>query len=292
MPYPYRRSRRGYGRRRRYARRSARRPNASRATPRITFAPRHQYLKLKAAWSYYQPSGVQAKAPIMFRLDNPHASVQSATGWQIENTQDPLGWDAYSNLFSRYVVHGSKWNIRVFYQSGSASVSSWQAMVNWAVQTDSTSTDNNDKLRSMPIGGSFLASTEKPGVLKRYFNQNRIMGLQVTKYDRFYHEWFDVDGANSHSRLRLVPEISAYAGVQVQITVTWYVSAVSSNAVAGDPAAVMALKQFTEPFVDGPEDEPDAAQYSQAINTGFTNSKSALVKARLGGHKRSLSTDK
>lgn len=285
---PYRRmSRRSYGRRRRYARRT-RRPNAARAVPRTTFAPRHQYLKLKSAWTYFQSSGLQAKAPLLFRLDNAYQPVDNAAGWTIEATQDPLGWEAYSNLFSRYVVHGSKWTIRGSYQMVTNSTASYNANWNWAVQTDNTNAAaNNDVLRSMPIGGSVFVSDQKPGFLKRYFNQNRVMGLAVTKYDRFFHEWFDVSNANSHSWLRFVPETSAYANTILNITVTWYVSAVSSNAVAGDPAAVMALKQFTEPFVDGPTDEPDAAQYQQALNTGFTTSKSALSKARLGGIKRS-----
>lgn len=280
--------RRSYGRRRRYGRRS-RRPNAARATVRGTFAPRHQYLKLKAAFQHYIASEAQNSRTLQIRLDNPYQPIQFDANWTRTGSVDPLGWNAYANLFQRYVVHGVKVQARCYYISGSPNVTSVQTPWDWCVSTDATSAPPVGEIRSMPISGSLLPSTERPSILKKYFNLNRIMGVTVAKHDRFYKEWGDLTAG--HAYLRIAALSSTYANTQVDWTITWYISAVSSNAVAGDPAAAMALRQFTTPYTGGELNEPDAAAIQQAVNTGFTTNPRALALANLGGHKRSLSTD-
>lgn len=283
---PYRRSRRSFGRRRRYNRRRAR-PNASRAVVRGTFAPRHQYLKLKAAFSYVIAAEPSQVRPITLRIDNPYDPVGQSTGYTLYGNVVPLGWNAYANLFQRYVVHGLKVNARLFYTSTSNQVITTQTLANWAVQTDATSNTVGDELRSMPISGSVLVSSNRPAYMKRYFNMNRIMGVQVAKHDRFYWEWGDIAG--HHAFLRMSPYSSTYDGLEVNFTLTWYISAVSSNAVAGDAAAIASLQGFTRPFTGGEAAEPDAQAVQEAVNTGFTTNSRALKSVGLGGHKRTLS---
>lgn len=285
----FRRSyRRGYGRRRRYGRRRAR-PNAARATNRTTFAPRHQYLKLKAAFSHTRASAVQNYAPIQLRMDIPYQPVNAATGWVLEGTTPPLGWNAYANLFQRYVVHGVKYQVKVYYQPVGSTVSNTQHPVTWAINTDVSSTATGSAVRALPISGSGVVSAERVWNFSRYFNLNRIMGVSVAKHDRFYHEWGET-ASNGHAYFRLVPETSSYNGLVVEWTVTYYLSAVSSNAVAGDPAAAAALMAFTEPYLGGENPEPDAAATQEVTNTGFTTNPRALKSVGLGGLKRSHSS--
>lgn len=285
---PYRRNRRSYGRRRRYSRRQ-RRPNASRAVVRGTFAPRHQYLKLKAAFTHSHPAEAAKSAVIVMRIDNPYAPVNSFQGYTLFGDVVPLGWNAYANLFQRYVVHGCKVNCRLTYVSTTNTTNSYNWLCNWAVQTDNTKSTGSDHLRAMPISGAVTVSDSRPAIIKRYFNLSRIMGVQVAKHDRFYWEWGDVE--EHHAFFRLLPYTSPVVQLEINWTLTWYISAVSSNAVAGDTAALAALKSFTVPFTGGEPSVPDAACISNATNTGFTTNPRALKHVGLGGTKRSASDE-
>lgn len=281
---PYRRgSRRSYGRRRRYSRRQ-RRPNAARAVVRGTFAPRHQYLKLKSAFSLFRASEVEDYKHIVIRIDTPYSPV-SAPGYLIDGDIAPLGWNAYANLFQRYVVHGVKVYAKVYYQATGNTVNSSQLPIQWGIQTGTTATMNGPELRAMPISGSGMVSSDRPFTMKRYFNCNRIQGVSVAKHDRYYFDWGTATGG--HSFLRIVPQTSPVNNLVVDFTLTWYISAVASNAVAGDPAAAAVLASFTKPFLSGEKVDPDAAAIQDATNTGFTLNPRALEHVGLGGTKRS-----
>lgn len=284
---PYRRSsrRRSYGRRRRYARR-VRRPNAGRAVPRTTFAPRHQYLKLRTAFTLVAPSpGTGTDTWFQLRLDNayePEANSAPA-GWVWNGSHAPLGWNAYGSLFQRYVIHGVKVTVLplVDLASGSTSVNLNQ-IINWAVTTESGPTELGNGLRQMPISG-FLqtTSTGRNPIFKRYFNLNRIMGQRVAMHDRYYRAWGDTTSGEAFIRFQVDGDIRLTN--RLTFVMQWYISAVASNARAGDPAAFAALQSMTVPFYGGEQPDPLSEAVRQGINTGVTTNKRALSEAGLGG---------
>lgn len=283
MPYR-RRYRRSYGRRRRYGRRQ-RRPNASRAVPRTSFAPRHQYLKLKTAFQLVAPSpGAGVTTQYRLRIDNAYEPEQSSTpvGWVWNGDHAPLGWNAYGSLFQRYVVHGLKVEItpELDLAAGNAS-ENISARLIWAITTESTSSRSSDALREMPISGMVQVTPGRNQMIKRYFNMNRIMGQSVAKHDRYYRDWGDTTSAEAFLTVEVGGSIQFTNRLYTQLT--WYISAVSSNARAGDPAAFAALKSMTVPFYGGDQPDPLAEEIQTAISTGVTKNKRALAATGLGG---------
>lgn len=285
MPYPrrriMRRSVRGYGRRRRFSRR---RPSTARSVPRTSFAPRHQYLKLRAAFSYANTAGLSSLQPITFNLDRPYQPLTAAPNWVRSGSIEPLGWNAYGSLFQRYVVHGSKWVAKFHYRATSTtSPLVFQYPLNWAVSTEATTALTGDDTRSAPISGMLMLKNDNTATFSRYFNNNRIMGQSVTKHDRYYRAWGDVSTA-ADAYIKFEPQGTSTEDLYAFFTVTWYISAVSSNSRLADPAAMAQLAAFTTPWTKGPEDpDPAAFEHQRALDTGVTMNKRALSSAGLGG---------
>lgn len=282
---PYRRGyRRGYGRRRRYGRRS-RRPNAGRAVPRTSFAPRHQYLKLKSAFQLVAPAqGVGVDTYYRIRLNNAYEPQQTfaPAGWTWNGDHAPLGWNAYGSLFQRYVVHGVK--VTMMPQLELATTKEQfniNSTITWAVTTDGGTSQVDNNLRRMPISGLIQVTPGSNRVWKRYFNMNRIMGQPVVKYDRYYLDWGDTVAGEAFLTFDVNGDIRFTNFLW--ITMVWYISAVSSNARAGDPAAFSGIKAMTVPFTGGEQPDPVSADIREAINTGVARNKRALQAVNLGG---------
>lgn len=293
MPYRRRRAM-GYGRRRRYARR---RPATGRSVPRTTLAPRHQYLKLRAAVNMvYAGTGTEG---IRFGipLDLMKGVVFTPLPATVANTSDvaPLGHTEYGNIFAKYVVHGVKFNLRFLLElSGTAGGTN---TYNFGV-CFSTTPDGQYKngtpasLAAFPLGSLVTVTRARPYFMKRYISTSKVAGRNTSAYSEFIHLWEDsaVPTDDQHVNPKLVctvrsGNIALNDSVQIIGTVTYYVSAV---AVKEDISALqtVAVNALTDPGVPfGEPDRADALDHDVALNTGVAQHKRTLSELNLGGRR-------
>lgn len=294
MPYRRRRSM-GYGRRRRFGRR---RPSTGRSVPRTTLAPRHQYLKLRAAVNVdYTGDGTQ---PIRFGmpLDIMKGLVFSVLPINASNTSDvaPLGHTEYGNIFSKYVVHGVKFNLRFIFRF--APVNDGTRAYNIGICA-STTPDGGYKsgsaasLAAFPLGSMLTVTRDRPGYYKRYWSCSKVAGRSVSNFSDYIRLWedsADPDDVTNHVNPKLVLTVrSSTVGINDILlttgTVTYYVSAVAvkEDISALGAAAVNALTEPGVPF--GEPDRSDALDYTSAVNTGVAQHKRTLSQLNLGGRR-------
>lgn len=286
----FRRSRRAYGRRRRYARRS-RRPSASRAVPRTTYAPRHQFLKLRQSVGLTLTGDGTTSGSFAWALNRPKESF--FYGSVIVSNQamtSPLGWDQYGNIFSKYVVHATKINLKWVYDT----VGTTTHMSTRVGAVYHTTADNSqlsvgiNNIGAFPLGATMILTRDKPAYFKRYMSNSKIAGRNVSMFNEFVNLW---DGVFASS-----PSVPALLGltctsdpirntdiIRVSGSITWYVSAVAIKENITLPAA-MAVNALTEPGVDiGEPDHAESLDHNTAINTGVAQHKRTLSSTGLGG---------
>lgn len=285
MPY-----RRRYGRRRRYSRR--RRAVASRAVPRTTFAPRHQYLKLRMSVAGTSVGNGINDANLRFTLDRMKKNFYETGQFAKESLQPlyPLGYTEYGSIFSQYVVHGVKFDIT--FSCLSSTTSGFSVTVGYAYHTVPAIVDPAEfpgtaaGYASYPLGGLFVVTHARPYRFKRYMSNSKIAGRKVNLFNNYIKDW-ETGTVTNPSELMLdmrVPVHPSGTIVNCQGTMTFYVSAVSVKEDIGLPGAFAAVSELTEPG-PAPIGEPveSTIAHTQAINTGVASNKRTLKDLNLGG---------
>lgn len=282
MPYARMRRRRGYGRRRRYGRRS-RRPRASRAVPRISLAPRHQYLKLRQSLSIVNTAA--GGMTWVMRPDVPYRPFGSLTnvtitpGSGVADTP-PLGWSGYGQLFQRYCVHGTKYTAKVLYDQGSSTKTA--IATDWAAMTEAVTSGIGYALRRFPVSGIITVGSTKPTYFKKYLNRNSMMGQNVSKFDRYIFDWNKNDSGELFIQF-YTDAVPSGATLSFYFTITYYLSALSVNAQGNEPA----LLELTEPGNPLGTVTDGLAEDHQGVMSGdIAHSSAALRSTNTGGVKR------
>jgi len=293
MVYRRRRMSGGYGRRRRTGRR---RPSTGRSVPRTTLAPRHQYLKLRAAIDMNY-TGTAVTEPLRFGipLDIMKGLTFSLLPVATDNNSDvaPLGHTEYGNIFSKYVVHGVKMSLRVIlrFSASSAGNNSYNVGICHSTSPDGGyKSGNPTTLAAFPLGSMITVSRDRPAFIKRYVSTSKVAGRPVSSYSDYIRLWDDsadpTDGQHVNPKLVTTirtDNIGQNDVVSISGTLTYYVSAV---AVKEDISAVAALKvnMLTDPGVPfGEPDRTSALDHEQALNTGVAQHKRTLSSLGLGG---------
>jgi len=293
MPYrrSYRRSsRRSFGRRRRYGRR---RPSTGRSVPRTTFAPRHQYLKLRMDVDT-TAVGSGAQLGYLFVCDRMQESFLNPIQFPAVTTTFPLGYTEYGNLFSKYIVHGVKLNLWLRYRSGSANKNTLG--VGDAYSTlDGTSTPASlvgsaEGIAAYPLGRFGVVTPERPYRIRRYMNNSKVAGVDVRKFDRFTKLWqLTSTDANTCFVGWTLKTDSLPTGDSVTFcgTVTYYVSAVAIQQTIGGAAAAAALVEMTDPLKEdfGEPRAPLQTDHGEFLKSGVAHSKRTLEDMNMGGTK-------
>lgn len=286
---PYRRVRRRYGGRRRYRRRSY---PASRAVPRTTYAPRHQYLKLRMPVNFRAQGAVGGTTDATFRilLDKMSNGI-GRTLWNAPSTDTyPLGYNEYRSIFSKYIIHGLKINLTLSWYI--ATNDTFTRNVGWAYHTvpmgtnPSILTGTAASLGAYPLGGTAMMSPMRPVRIKRYMNNSRVAGVDVRKFDRFTKLWVAPDDSTNNCYLSwscIVDDVPENNTIQCTGTVTYYVSAIAIKEDIGQEAA-LAVDALTEAHVPefGEPTEP-TIDHESALRSGVAQNKRTLSSLGLGG---------
>lgn len=269
---PYRRryaSRRRYGGRRMYRR--SRRPNIARSTlkGRLTMAPRHQYLKLKRVLSFNEDNSVapaaQDQAWVNLWLQAPnYYTTYTTTNYAADYTFIPVGWEAYNNLFTKFVVAGVKIKMTfcsVGYNRNASSAkhdTSFYVAINRSAFDIATVPAQIHEVEGGPYGEVHSVTPDKPLTLKRYVNMNSLFGEVVKKHDAYVHNWASVAAPTTPATSAQDPGIfqivmvsaGKLTGAQrdyfpsVRVQMTYFVHAISSNTF-GDATALALAKANT-----------------------------------------------
>lgn len=293
-----------YGRRRRYSRRRygtrRRRPNAARATQRLTLAPRHQYLKLKWNWTGKPVyGGVNDEYSHCWGLQTPFDPTRAASAGSFAGTQgnqnSVLGWTQYQQLFSKYVVHGVKIKMVMASNSVRTSDGSYQFQVITNVSPEDCGFDGAggiiaslfSDMKARPYARSFIMNGDRPVVDKRYINMNRLFGEVVRKHDRYVHDWEDsgtTPVGNSRPgeyRMYMVDTANYQHGTgwpAINITMTYYISAlyVKSDFLPPLAAALVADASAPLKMQVGDRTDPVAQEMREGLTTGVAAHKEVI----------------
>jgi len=251
--------RRGFGGRRRFVRR---RPNAARAVPRTTLAPRHQFLKLKGAanmfciqysstsfnFSPFVAISLSSVADWLFSTVTTPVVTPSAGAWYGAFT-NLLGFGAYSNLFQEYVLNAAK--IRVSYQvkltqpvNTAVAILSTEGINyppctlyrSYAPFDESDFPSEVTEWAAMPFGRQVMMVNDRPVVDKVYVNCNRLWGTRIRNRDRYVRAWADERAdvpadARAYYMARVGMPINGSSGnyqgytIAVSIQVVYYLTA-------------------------------------------------------------------
>lgn len=282
----------GYGRRRRFNRR---RPNTGRSVPRTTFAPRHQYLKLRQAVSFTAIGNGSNGLYFAVALNRPKSSIFDETpAYANASEPDPLGWTEYGNIFAKYVVHGVKFNLRTWYEESNVSSTAHEQgnQVSWAFHTTVDGTRLNKsvtQLSSYPLGGTAIVTIDKPLAFKRYMSCSKVAGRPVAQYSDFINEWNTVGTGTGAAAPKLCLTyatnlISIGTVLRVTGTMTWYVSAVAIKENIASPAAAVAINALTDPGVTiGEPSKATALDHEAFLASGVAQDKRTLSEMNMGG---------
>lgn len=322
MPGYYRRRGGRFGRRYRLRRRSfrRRRPNAARATNRITLVPRHQYLKLKAniSWTGKASAVSNAASNIWLNLQDPggcllHAGTiagfSTVTLTRLGSTKAYcLGWTEYDAFFDSFCVHGVKYRVGARVSHSAAALSNNQGagsnemMMLVTPQQASAVTDLPlaHLWGSMPLGKAKMIN-QGTGSFRGYVNMNKLFGELVKKHDRYVHKW---DPVNDSAHVPGEPgQDRGFLGFGVYAvgpnshdiefywtaSLTYYLSAMSINN-ALTPSAAMLLKEMSQPVsadtMLGEINDPDTQARTKAVATGVATTRAGLDAAGQRGAKR------
>lgn len=293
-----------YGRRRRYSRRRfgmrRRRPNAARATQRLTLAPRHQYLKLKWNWvgrpTYVGSNDEYSHAWGLQTPFDPTRAASAAT-WAggAGNMSSVLGWTQYQQLFSKYVVHGVKIKLILSSNAIRNTDQSYNFQILTNVSPEDCGFDGPGGLtasifadqRARPYARSTIMNGDRQFVDKRYVNMNRLFGEVVRKHDRYVHDWEDAGttavGNSRPGEYRLFMQDGA--GVAhgngfpvINITMTYYISAlyVKSDFLPPLAAALVADASAPLKMQIGDRTDPVAQEMREGLTTGVAAHKAVI----------------
>lgn len=291
MPYRYKR-RRGSRYGRRYRRR---RPNAARATIRGTLAPRHQYLKLKYCQYITDNAGTNPLRTLsrqfVFGIQQPSRPYRNTIVPQPTDLKEQfpssscLGWDKYGTIFSRYCVHGVKIKVHVTTQSNATDA--WNVLDTVVPEGNTSTAYTLSDIVARPYTRHFILNANRTLTFKRYINNNLVFGEVVKKHDRYVLDWpasgAIASGSNPGSYVINMLDTDQNTGTtsqspQFNITMTYYISALSINADPGVSAAM--LKTISDPVnpdtLIGDQPEPNSAAWQTAQGTGVAQSKKNL----------------
>lgn len=274
MPFRRYARRRPY-RRRRYSRKS--RPRVSRAVlgRGMTFAPRHQYLKLKRTFLCEDTASKNGSSPALantylFRVPLQLPGQDNAAMWDpvrmtMMQSNIARGWDAYGALFERYCIAGVKLKFHCMpnpYNNIAASGSQHGGAVVWTVPTamsydDANRPSNYGAISDAPLARSHgVVSGTKALSFKRYINMNTLFGEVVKKHDKYVHAW-DVLYTNANAKLGhcviFVDQAHSFGSAfrdfapTVYVEAVYYVHALFTNTAGISPVALEALKAISEP---------------------------------------------
>lgn len=285
MPF-YRGGRRSYGRRRRYGRR---RPPTSAAVPRTTFAPRHQYLKLRTSFTVTSDDTVNLPINMWYNLENPSAPHGGLlTGSQVftysPNTVPELaclGYAEYGNIFRRYLVHGVKFRAHCQLTNvASSNPSNGSVMLTFVPRIDNLPISlQSTSIPRLPLAASVVTTFQRPAVFQRYYSLSKIQGRSVKLFDQYYHDWTLPTASAAGTSLMLYTErIETNTRLDLRITMTFYISALDVKSDISAAAAAL-VQQLAEPG-PGPEPvrDPEHAEFMNASDTGVPMTKHSLQK--------------
>jgi len=260
MPYRYPRRTFRRGGRRSYRSVGRRAIQSRGARPRIgSFAPRLQSLKLKMNLLHQELTGAAAgdEQSLMYNLQRPMKAFNTGDstneGATVGNNW-VLGWDAYGALFTKYIVTGVKVKGSIM---GADSGASYSAALGVTSQVTGGAPATFTEAATAPLSRCMLIGhkTGDPVRFKQYVNLSTLMGQVVVKHDQFVQKWGSEDNppaANDdlagvfylwfkQSNASAAPIFPA-----VNMTLTFYVRAVSVNPDAVGPAAAAALGELTK----------------------------------------------
>lgn len=288
---PYRR--RSY--RRRSGRRFRRRPSIGRAVlPRgQTFAPRHQYLKLKKhidirdAVQGAVPSTTAVSEYFAIPLQRPQDTGSTGIGGGTQYTYSApskaTGWDAYGNLFQSYVVAGVKVKVSAlslpYEPSRPCAVNNAWNIASTATALNPTQVPTGyQEVAQSPLGRTGVCDVGRPYLMKRYINMNTVFGEVVKKHDAYVHGWTDAYNDATNGRGCLLFNVTcANTGTpatgwhghlpHLSIELVYYIHAVHTNPDAAPPALMAQLKSISSPTTGGVgEGTTDAFQRQGVLN--------------------------
>jgi hypothetical protein len=290
MPYRYKR-RRGSRYGRRYRRR---RPNAARATIRGTLAPRHQYLKLKYC-NYFVDDGTASpnrtvSRQFVFGIQQPSRPLRDSISpfpadivEQIANAPC-LGWEKYGTIFSRYCVHGVKVKVHISQQSNATDA--WHILDTVLPEGNTSTAYALNDIIARPYTRHHILNANRTLTIKRYINNNAVFGEVVKKHDRYVHDWVaggTVDANTSAGSYVInmfdTDQVTGTSQTpQFNITLTYYISALSINADPG--VSALMLKSISDPVTSetliGDQPRPNSQAWQTAQGTGVAQTKQNL----------------
>ena len=288
MPF-YRGGRRSYGRRRRYARR---RPATSASVPRTTFAPRHQYLKLRTAFTITSDPASSLGIGNFFPLENPSRPQGGVlTGYQPLITYSPnnqeqlscLGYAEYGQIFRRFLVHGVKFRCHCqLTNTASSNPANGSVQVTFVPRIDSTVISLAwQAIPRLPMAASMVTTFQRPAVFQRYYSLSKVQGRSVKLFDQYYHDWelpYATFLSGTSLQMYTEPIEATNTRLDLRITMTYYISALDVKSdISGAAMAVAAAVSEAGP---GPEPlrDPEHAEFMNASTTGVPLSKNSLQK--------------
>lgn len=297
---PYRR--RSYPRRSRYGRRyRRRRPNAARATPRITFAPRHQYLKLRWNGTYVSGATIPSHntACIFIPVQSPGTplylgTVGDGSGNYFDGSMsfgNPLGWTEYKAIFQKFVVAGFKYRI-TFAGDNRVVCGACPMPVTLAQMSSSYAT-----ISTKPYYRSARGNGTNRQYMKGYVNCNTLNGLVVKKHDDYVHDWTAgaaSAGTTTPGGVHRTIATGGYDGntfgiyafntdssahrMSCMVDIIWYLHALSTNSAQLTMLEAKQVEAITSPLTStfGEPSDPGSVDIQQAADTGYAHSRSGL----------------
>lgn len=307
MPY-YKRRR--SSRRRRYARRSRRRPSVSRAVLRggMTFAPRHQLLKLKGIYEVADDQMILDVAPLTQNEGYCHIPLQrpggldALTEYSYGGSLQPnvgfgnaTGWDQYASIFQQYVVAGVSVKLEVLPCQYKHAVTNGDCGA-FSVAVGATSLYKGATglpvdytgISKAPMSKTYTVDRGRPITIKRYINMNTLFGEIVKRHDQYVHTWDSAYTAATNGRGMLMiatrsagtnPAIERDWHPTFRITFVYYIHALMSQVNPSNPIG-FAAKAITKEGGFLGEPASDAAFLQDARDRDALPSTASALRAK------------
>lgn len=288
MPRFYRRRsfRRNRGGMRYGGRRNRARPSASRATPRTTLAPRHQYVKLKYNGYFKNTNAAVSTSLVCFSLQRPYGPFEptpSVNETVIQNSE-ARGYTAYSTLFGKYVVHGVK---IVLQCTNAAALPGAMFVLTHPTSAVNAATINSYTYASYPMGHTLPPSGNGEDFIchyKRYVNMNRVFGEIVKKHDSYVHVMDSTDTTNNGLGSFCVAIDTNTSGThnwKLAVVMTFYMSLLFVNSEVTAPSVQAQVIALSDPITPGTgvgEPATDTRDYTEYMSTGAAHLKETLKR--------------